>query len=106
MPLKTRYTMGVTGLNVSNCYGQLLKVIDRLSEADAPVDYRKVISVDDMYEYVKREYPVSFEHCKELNIIVKPEVVNLISALNNLGLQYVSINGEITGYIPLEELEL
>ncbi len=106
VPLKTRYTMNVPGLNVSNCYGQLLQVIDQLTPFDQPVDSCKIISVDDMYEYVKREYPVSFQHCKELNIIVKPEVVNLISALNNLGLQYVSINGEITGYIPLEELEL
>ena len=106
VPLKTRYTMGVTGLNVSNCYGQLLKVIDSLSEADAPVDCQRVISVDDMYEYVKREYPDSFQHCLDLNITGKAEVVNLIEALNNMGLHRVSVDGNITGYIPLEELEL
>lgn len=106
VPVKTGYTMGVPGLNVSNVYTMLLEVIDQLSPINQPVDYRKVISVDDMYEYVKREYPESFQHCMDLNITKKAEVINLIEALNDIGLSIVSCDGEITGYIPLEELRL
>ncbi len=106
IPLKTRYTMGVLGLNVSNCYSQLLQVIDKLSPASKPIDYKKVISVDDMYDYVKKNYPESFQHCCDLHITKKAEVINLIEALNDIGLNLVSVDGEITGYVPIKELEL
>ncbi|MGN0176674.1 MAG: hypothetical protein ACI389_02430 [Methanobrevibacter sp.] len=103
VPLKTKYTMGVPGLNVSNCYTQLLEVIDQLSDIDLPISYDKVVSVDDMYEYCRTQYPDTFQHCLELNIQDKAEVINLVDALNHLGLRIVTSAGEITGYIPPEE---
>lgn len=106
VPVRTGYTMGVPGLNVSNCYTMLLEVIDQVSAINNPVDYSRVISVDDMFNYVKREYPESFQHCVELHLQTKPEFINLIDALNDIGLNIVSCDGEITGYIPVEELVL
>ena len=103
VPLKTGYTMGVPGLNVSNCYTQLLQVIDQLSPISAPVNYPRVVSVDDMYEYVKQNYPDSFKHCCDLNITVKAEVVNLIDmepgAIIRCGAQYAFPHSVVIGIV-------
>lgn len=102
VPLKTRYTSGLCGLNVSNCYGMLLQVIDQLSDMKEKIDYSKVINVDDMYTYVTTNYPESFQHCLDLNITAKTEVINLIEAINDMNLQIVTNDGEIMGYIAPE----
>ena len=106
VPVKTKYTSNVPGLNVSNCYTMLLQVIDQLTPINQPVNYNRVISVDDMFEYVKTEYPESFKHCMDLHLQSKTEFINLIDALNDIGLNMITCDGEISGYISREELVL
>lgn len=106
VPVKTCYTMGVPGLNISNCYTMLLEVIDQITPIKEPCDTHRVISVDDMYNYLKHEYPESYQHCKDLHLTRKEEVINLIEALHNIGLNMVHCDNKIMGYIPFEELKI
>lgn len=108
VPLKTGYTMNIPGLNVSNCYTQFLDLIDKISPRDEPVDTGNIINVDDMFEYCKKHYPSTVDHCIDINITSPEGIINVVDAFENLGLTIIADtgNGKIQGYIPREELVL
>lgn len=101
-PLKTRYTHGLAGLDLSNCYGDFLSRIDQVSCSDQPVQMDHVIKPEDMFKYVQEHYGETVEHCKEININKPAEIINVVNATHNLNLYIVSDSEGITGYYSQE----
>ena len=108
VPLKTKYTSGIVGLNVSNCYTPLLELIDKVSDSDEPINTSMLYSVDDVFNFIQGEYPGIVEHCQEININDPKEIINVADAFENLHLTRIqdTVTGELTGYIVPEGVDI
>lgn len=106
VPVKTGYTMGAPGLNVSNCYTKFLELVDQVTCIDEPVDYGHIISVEEMFKYCKEHYPSTVENCYDINITDEAGIVNVCDAFHHLHLNIISDENGVMGYIPPKELVL
>ena len=99
--VKTSFTMGVKGLNVTRIFHQLLDCIEDISCADEPVNEDRLFSLTKVFYYCLENYRSTIEQCIELNLENSYEVVVYCNAIHNIGL-YETPDGRF--YVP-EEVE-
>lgn len=98
--VKTDYTNGVKGLNITKIFDRLVESINDISNANEPINEERIFSLEAVYNYCIKEYKFNVDRARNiLNFENKYDVVIYCNALHKMGL-YETPDHRF--YVPLE----